>query len=335
LAAKAGTIAELKKQIKDDDIKQVYLFWGDERYLAELYLQKILDAVPDGGLPEFNRFVVEDAKTPVADIMDYLETYPMMSDKKILIIRDSGIFKSAGEELKNFWTKQLADIPEYAVIIFLEREIDKRSVIYKAVEKAGFVLEFAYLSPVDAVTWVERQVLKAKKKIKKDNAAYLVDICDEGLGNLKNELDKLINFCDEEITRSDIERLVSKSLNIRVFEMTDAIMAHDADTALSILSDMKTVKESAFKILYILFGAFDKMLQAELMQRDGESSEIIARKLKVPPFIARKYMKKSFGEDFLTECVIKTAEIDLAIKEGRTDEWTALEQFVAELFLKN
>lgn len=332
MAVKKNTLTELKKQLKDNNLKPVYLFWGEERYLTDNYADKLSDIIPDGGVPEFNRLVIEDAKTPLADILDFLETYPMMSEKKMLIMRDVGLFKSPGEEAKSFWVKQLENMPDYAVVLFIENEIDKRSVLYKTVDKIGLTVEFSYLSATDLTTWVERQFLQVKKKIKKENAQYLVEICDEGMGNLRNEVDKLINFCGEEVTHSDIERLVSKSLNVRVFEMTDAIISRHADTALKILSDMRTVKESAFKILYILFSTFDKLLHAQLLLKEGESAEMIAKKLKVPPFIARKYMQKSFDEDFLVTCVMNVAEIDFAVKEGRIDEWTALEQFVAEPF---
>lgn len=329
----AITVPELKKQIGANDIKQVYIFCGEEKYLAEFYLEKLLKIIPDGGLAEFNRMVVEDAKTPTEDIVDYAETYPMMSEKKTLIMRDTGVFKSASEEMKKLWLKIFSDFPEYLHVIFVETEIDKRSAIYKSAAAKGCVVEFAKLSPVDAVTWIERRFLKEKKKIKKETAAYLVDICGSDLSILKNETDKLVDFCDEEVTRSDIDRVVSKTLNVRVFEMTDAVMNHDADTALKILSDMKTVKESAFKILYILFGTFDKMLCAQLMLKEGETSDTIAKKLKIPPFIAKKYMKKSFEEKFLADSVMKIAQTDLDIKEGRCDEWTALESFVAGLFV--
>lgn len=328
----AVSLSDLKKQIKNNEIGNLYLFFGDERYLIDFYSGKISEAIPDGGVPEFNYLVVEETKTSLADIMDFIESYPMMCDKKLLIMRDSGIFKSSSEEVRSFWKNIFSDIPDYITIIFAETEVDKRSVLYKEVSKRGAAIEFSKLSESDAVLWAERAVRAAKKKITKTNAEYLVSVCGSGLLNLKNEIEKLSDFCDEEILRSDIDRLVSKSLDIRVFEITDAIIAHDADRALSILSDMKTVKESAFKILYILFSAFDKLLYAELMQKEGETFSEIAKRLKVPPFIAKKYMNKKFSEEFLTDCVIKIAEIDLAIKEGRIDEWTALEQFVAELF---
>lgn len=330
----AITAAELKKRIKDNKPERVYLLFGEENYLVDIYTKRIADTVPDGGFADFNKLIVEDAKTPVSEISDFTESYPMMSEKKLLVVKNTGILKSANEETKSFWTKLLEDIPEYLVIIFAEKEADKRGVIYKAINKAGVSAEFNRLSAVDAVTWTQRQILAAKKKIKKENAEYLVEICGEGLENLKNETDKLIDFCEEEITRSDIDRLVSKSLNVRVFEMTDAVMEHDADTALSILYDMKTVRESAYNILFTLFQTFDKMLYASLLLREGENAGTVAKKLKVPPFIARKYMKKSFGDDFLIECVCAAAEIDLAIKNGETDDWTALEKFVAGLFQK-
>ncbi len=328
------TAAELKKSISANNLKQAYLFCGDETYLVDLYAKRLADAIPDGGMPDFNKMIADDAKIPVSEISDFAETYPMMSEKKLLMIRDTGILKSANEEIKSFWTELLSDIPEYLTIVFAEKEVDKRSVIYKAINKVGAVAEFSRLSAADTVTWIERQALAAKKKITKDNAAYLAEVCCEGLENLKNEMDKLTDFCDVEITRSDIDRLVSKSLNIRIFEMTDAVMAHDADKALSILADMKTVRESAYNILFTLFSTFDKMLYASLLLREGENADGIARKLKVPPFIARKYMKKSFGDDFLIDCVCAAAEIDLAIKNGETDDWTALEGFVTSLFQK-
>ncbi len=334
MAQKQNTLSELKKQIKNNDIKNLYLFWGEEIYLMDMYLGMLQKQVLDEGLPEFNLLTIEDAKTPLTEIADYIDTYPMMSDKKILILRGTGILKSANEEIKEFWKEQLEILPEYIVVIFVENEIDKRNTIYKAIEKKGHVQEFSYLSPTDCVTWVERKALSAKKKIRKENAQYLVEICAEGLENLKNETDKLINFSDEEITRSDIERMVSKCLNTKVFEMTDAIMEHDADRALSILKDMKTVKESAFKILYILFGTFEKMLLASLMLKDAEPADMIAKALKVSPFIAKKYMKKSFKDEFLTDCVMAVAQADYDIKEGKTDEWTALESLVFTMLKK-
>ena len=49
-------------------------------------------------------------------------------------------------------------------------------------------------------------------------------------------------------------------------------------------------------------------------------------------FIAKKYIEggKGFKRDFLIDRVCKTAEYDIAIKQGEIDEWTALLQYVFE-----
>ena len=330
--AKDNGFIELKKQIRDNEIKNLYLFFGDETYIKEVYIKKIKDLIPDGGFADFNHILLDEKDLTFDAIDDTFESYPMFSEKKLIIIKNSGIFSKPKEEIKNFWIEKLKNIPDYVTLLFDETAIDKRSSLYKQVDKSGMVVEFEYLSETDMIAWLEREARNHKKIISKNNAHYMVNICDSGLSYVKNELDKLINFCETEITLADIERIVSKSLSIKVFELTDAIMEKNADTAISIANDLKTVKESAFKILYLLSSTFDKMLHSKLMLKEGRTHNEIAEKTGLRPFLVRKYLDgaKKFSEDYLTDRIIKVAEIDLLIKEGQIPEWTALEQYILE-----
>lgn len=338
MAKKSGALPELKRQIKEKTLKPLYLFYGDETYLKELYTSRIAEQIPDGGFPEFNHIKLEGSAVPFSDYDDAWESFPMMTDRKLILIKDSGIFKlrkskddlHSTDELKEFWTEKFKRISEDTVVIFDETNVDKRSALYKAASKAGAVIEFDYLSEADLVTWVVKQCLDSKKKISKDTAYYLITRCDPGLNNINNELQKLLTFCDEEIYKSDIDRVVSKSLQVITFELSDAIMAHDVQKAMTVLNDLKTVKENAFTIMYLLFSNFDKMLHVKLLGNAATGE--IAAKIGAAPFIARKYLESSrgFSEDALTRMVIRVSEIDLAIKEGKTDDWTALEQYVIE-----
>ena len=142
----------------------------------------------------------------------------------------------------------------------------------------------------------------------------------------------LIAYCDETITKTDVEKIVSKAVGVKVFELTDCIMAKNVDKCLSILNDLKTVKEPAFRILYLLSQTFDKMLYSLLLISEGENYQDVAKKLSLAPFIAKKYINssRSFGENYLTDRIIKVAEIDYAIKDGQIGEWEALENYVIE-----
>jgi len=330
--AKEDSFLTLKQQIKDNNIGNLYLFFGEEVFVKDMYLERMKSFVPDGGFADFN-YIFLDAKDAISEkVDDALNSFPMMSEKKLVVIKNSGIFKKASEEVKEFWLERLADIPDYVLLIFDEQEADKRSVLYKAVTKHGLGVEFSYLKDYEVASWVAREVQKAGKKISKDAAEYLVAMCDPGISNVKNELQKLIDYADSEIYKSDIDKVVSKPLSIVVFDITDSLMAGNGDKVMSIIMQMKENRESAFNVLYLLCSAFDKMLYCKLLLDEGLSYDVVSSRLKLAPFIAKKYIEggKRFSAKFLEDRATKAAECDLAIKQGEVDEWTALMQYVFE-----
>ncbi|MBQ7793147.1 MAG: DNA polymerase III subunit delta [Clostridia bacterium] len=332
MAVKESDVMKLKREIKEKGISGAYLFYGEELYLRDLYIDKIRGVIPEDGFEEFNLITLDGKTAGLETMADAIESYPMMSEKKLVIVRDSGIFKKAREEEVRFWTEELKNLPDYCVLLFIEDSVDKRSAVYKVISKNGTAVDFAYLRPYELTAWVQGEVLKAKKKMSKNVIEYFVSVCQDGLINLKNELDKLLCACDEEITEFDVKRMVSKSLNVQVFDLSDCIMQKDTDRAFTILQDLKTTRESAFTILYLLNSMFDKMLLSKLMLADGAPVSEVERRLGLPPFIAKKYYNgaKGFSEEFLTERVKRVPELDLAIKQGKIAEWDALYKFIFE-----
>ena len=77
------------------------------------------------------------------------------------------------------------------------------------------------------------------------------------------------------------------------------------------------------------------MLRVKLM--NGAPQAEVASEIGVSFFVARKYINsaKGFSEDSLVWMLRRVAEIDLAIKEGRVEEWNALEQYVAECIYRS
>jgi len=330
--AKESGITDLKKQLSQGIVNGIYLLYGQEVFIKDTYVKKICDLIDDGGMPDFNKLIFDGEKASISEIDDAIESFPMMCEKKLILIKDSKIFSKAKEEIKKYWTDRLDNVPDYVVLVFDEKEIDKRSALFKKISKIGTSVEFEVLNENDTVTWVERQVLNSGKKIDKGVAQYFVSVCDEGLSNVKNELDKLLNYCDKQIGKSDVDKIVSKAVGVKVFELTNHIMSKNPDGAMKILSDLKTIKEPAFKLLYLLSGTFDKMLRCSLLLAEGNSYADIAAKIKVAPFIAQKYANsaRGFGENYLVDRIITAANIDLEIKNGQIGDWEALELYVID-----
>ncbi len=330
--AKDSSFSDLKKNIRENTPGSLYLFFGEERYLRDLYAKKLIDLVDDAGFPELNKIMLE-ADT-ISDLAESLDGFPMMTDRRIVVVRDSGLFKKADEKIKDFLADYFKRLTPDTIVLFIESDVDKRSALYKAVAKYGSAVDFAPLGESDTIAWVVREANARGLKISKQNVEYMLSICDNTLGSLENEINKLSGYCREEILRDDIDRLVSKSLQVKVFELCDYLMQRNADAAVSLLSELKAVKESAFKIIYILFPTFEKMLRAKLMSAKGASNAEIASKIKVPPFIAGKYIQgaKGFSKEELMSLCAGAAKVDLSIKRGEATEWTALEQYVYTFF---
>ena len=150
---KNGNLLKLKKQLKEGILAPLYVFYGEEDYLREMYVNRVKDCVPDGGFPDFNHIKIEGRDVAFSEYDDAWESFPMMTDKKLIHIKDSGIFQlksgkdeASTEEKKEFWTEKFKRISDDTVVIFDETAVDKRSALYKAAAKVVTVVEFTYLS---------------------------------------------------------------------------------------------------------------------------------------------------------------------------------------------
>lgn len=325
----------LKQQLSSKAFKNVYLFFGEEDFLKSYYFGMLKKNIVEEDFIDFNYIVFEGPKQDYNEITIALETPPMMAQKKMILVKYSGVFAKANEEAKAFWTVVLKTVPDYAVIAFYEDEVDKRSMLYKAAAKAGEAVECAYLEGVELINWVGRGCREAGKAITKPDIEYLIRSCDGGMNNIKRELEKLFAYCDDRITKGDIDKIVTKMPQSRVFEMINAMLRHDARTVFEQLDALKTLKESAFMVLALLLTNFERILHTKILLACSEPHGNIAAKIKVPPYFVRDYVGAAQRSDkaFLCRAVKDIAEIDFAVKQGRIEDWIAVENFLAKCLM--
>ena len=320
---------KLKQQLKSGTMQNLYLFFGEETFVKDSYVKYMEKLVPDDSFGDFNKLFI-DGDNAADCIDDAVDSFPIMAERKIIIVKNSGIFAAKTDaETREFWTKRLSDIPDFAILIFDEQEVDKRSVLYKTVSKHGLPVEFCYLESYEIAAWIVREAHNNGRKISKASAEYLMSLCDAGLINIKNELDKLYSYCGEEIYSSDIDKVVSKPLGVVIFDITDAIINGDNDTAVKTFLKLKENKTPVFNILYLLSSNFEKLLKCKLLCERGADIGTVKAKIGVSDGAAKRYMKNSrlFSEDYLINMICGSADCDLMIKQGQSDEWTALTQY--------
>ena len=81
--------------IKSGSFKPVYLLYGSEDYLKKWLRDRLKKAiVPDGDTMNYSYF--EGNKIVVKEVIDMANTLPFFAQKRLIIIENSGFFKSCG-----------------------------------------------------------------------------------------------------------------------------------------------------------------------------------------------------------------------------------------------
>lgn len=332
----------LKEDLKNNRIRTLYLFYGPEDYLKKHYTDSIEKSLLTEDLKTLNKVVLE-GKAEINRILDNCETLPIFSDRKVVIVKNSGLFKPVkktgdtakkGKPGSDELSAVLQDLPDHVCLVFYEQEIDKRIKAIDAIKKNGLVVEFAYQKPDELVKWVIKRFKASSIDIDMSTASRLVENCEQGMTEILNEMEKLSSYLGnkQKVTVQDIEKICTKSIKSRVFDLTDAIAEKNSSKALKLLNDMVVLKEPIPKILFMIARQFRQILQVKLLHNEGSNTAEIASKLGLAPFIAGKILKQagSFTVEKLKKAMEASLEFDIALKTGKIEDMTAAELLIIE-----
>lgn len=324
----------IKEQIKEKSISGAYLMYGEEDFLKDYYCKQITDMCLMDGIREFNYMKVNNDKIDLNVITDFVISLPMMSDKKVLVLKNTGIFSKANDAVKKFWTEIFDDMPEYMVIVFVENTVDKRSSLYKAISKNHTVEEFPLSSENELINWFARYIAKDNKSMTKEDIAFVIESVGRNMYLLKNEADKLISYTmgkDGLISHEDVEASICKSLEGKVFALIDNIVAKDKSKAISKINDLKTLKEQPVMIIALIFRQFSIMRKIKILE--GRQLSEIAQKTKQRDFVVKKSLSqlKDFSLHDLNNAIKMCNKADEDIKSGASEPWLTVEKLTVSL----
>ncbi len=323
----------INEDIKAHEYKSVYLLYGDEPYLKKQYRDKLREAIIGEDTMNYSYF--EGDNIVLKDVLDIGDTMPFFSDYRLIVIENSGFFKSSNEELAQY----IKNMPDYLIMVFVESEIDKRNKVYKAVSEKGYVSEMKPQSPAVLEKWIAGLLKKENKAIEKTAVGLLLEKTGSGMDGIKMELDKLVSYCldKEVITAGDVEAVCITQTESRIFDMIAAIASKRQQQALQLYYDLLTLKEPPMRILYLIARQFNGILQVKEALEQGMVNADIARQMGVAPFVVGKYsgQAKYFGSDEIKEALRDFADIEERVKNGRINDKIGVELIIVKYSSKN
>ena len=318
----------LDQDLKNHTYHACYLIYGTEEYLKQFYKKRFIKELTDGNSVNLNVF--EQESLSIDEIIATCDTLPFFSDYRLVIVEDSRYFKSSQEAL----CKYLEQLPETTVLVFFEKEIDKRNKLYKLVAKKGYVCEMNAQSQDSLIRWIGGYLKRADRKITKQTATLILTTVGEDMTSIAQELEKLIAYTEgrDTIADADVLAICTKRPESRIFDMFDAMAAEDQKRVFQIYYELIENKEPYMRILFMLEKQFNQLLLAKQMSLNNISNPEIASTLKISPWQVGKLLKQSrnFSVKLLKKAMEEAVMNEEAVKNGRLDEKSAVEMILAK-----
>lgn len=337
--------SEFLVEIKNDNLKPVYLFIGDEGYLMNKAIEKLKNKYIDPSLEALNYVIVDGKDAGFDNILNACETLPFMAEKKLVIVKDiaqiidrdeMGIDKKLGSYVEG--------LDSYLSLILIDKsnEIKKTTKLYKTIKKLDGVVEYSKLKGSELNKWIENILKKYNKKLSTSNLSYFIQKSTyseygstKTLYDLENELIKLINYTlEEEISRDNIDLVLTKTLDTNIFNLLSSINRKDSDSALKIFNEMHISNEPIPRIIFMIVRQLRLMLGYKVYREKGYTEGKIQEKIGVrSSFEFGRIAKesRSFTESQLKKSLEYILEIDVKQKTSSYDEKLALEILIINL----
>lgn len=317
------------EDIKNEEYKQVYLFYGEEGYLKKQYRDKLQTAWnPEGDTMNVSRF--EGKGIDVKEVISLGETMPFFAERRILILENTGFFKTASPELIEY----LQQLPDYLYLLFVEDEVDKRSKMFKTVKQIGRVVEFAIQDEKTLMRWVLGIMKREGKQITQRDMEYFLEKTGTDMSNIEKELEKLLCYTMERsvITGADIEAVCTTQINNRIFAMVQAVAEQNQKKALDLYYDLLALKEPPMRILFLLARQFNLLLQVKELQRLGCDQKTIASRTGLQSFVVRNYTGCTgrYTTRQLRQAVEDFTQTEADVKTGRLSDVLSVELLIVK-----
>ena len=265
MAKKTGVSHEdIIREVRAGDFRPIYYLMGDESY----YIDRLCDFIADNALSEserdFNLTVLYGPQTNGEEVVSAARRYPMMAERQVVIVRESGRLDRR-EALLSYAQKPL--LSTVLIICHKNGTLDGRTKLYAEIKRAGIIYESKKLYDRELPPFVVSYVRRQRCEIDPTACQILCDYVGADLNRLAGEIDKLILALPQGQTRIDAQLIqdhigISKDYNS--FELTAALAMKDVLKANRIVNyfDSNPKNFALQPTLATLFKFYADMLQA-------------------------------------------------------------------------
>jgi DNA polymerase-3 subunit delta len=324
----------LERQLEHQNLRPLYLFFGEEEFLVERALRRLEQALAEKSGEAVLRVVREAPEVSLEEFFAQARLATLWGSGQLLVLRRAETYPAKALSAVGAYLDHPA--PHSLVVLtapsLKAREVEKHAVfgrLYR--DKAA--LGFFRLREGDLLPWLAREAKRLGKTLPPAAAQRLVEVVGDNLAELHQELEKLALFAGDEatLTPQQVSQLASHSRTYNIFALVEALGEGAVHRRLAALDHLLDLGEPPARILTML------ARQLRLLIRYKETAPHISpadlsKQLKLPSGLVKRLGKQaqSFSLNALRSHLELLHQADLSLKTSTTNprvwlEWALLQ----------
>ncbi|PIT99840.1 MAG: DNA polymerase III subunit delta [Bdellovibrionales bacterium CG10_big_fil_rev_8_21_14_0_10_45_34] len=320
------------KDLATNSLRTFYLISGEEMFLVGRVLEAIEKAADLGAMVDFNRDVIYGSQFDLARFQESLSMLPMMSPRRLVVLRDAHQLKAKVlEEL----IEPLSDLEDTVTVVLHFSKVDQRTRFYKALAAKAMFIQLGTPYENEMPQWIQWIAKENGVSFDDQSVAYIHQYVGCGLLETESEIKKIAAYISpkNQATYADVRHVISSVRVHTIFAFTQAVGEKDLVASLYCLAQLLQNGESAVGIVAMVARHLRIIEAVADGQRSGLSTAQLASRAGIAPMFLKEYLAQSSAwskarpKDAL-EVVLTT---DRALKSSPVSSHIWLENMVLKL----
>ena len=299
----------------------VYLIVSNSYQIREEEIQKIFKDLNDVEYIDYDNYTIDE----IINICSYSNLF---NDSKSVIVKNFNLDK----DLENL--EKYIEHPNLStkLVLLANDKVDERKKIVKLLKEKN---TYIYIKPLNYKD-ISAKLIKIAKdnsyKLSEKDANYITFASLSNYDIAYQELNKVFLYYNKpcEIKHSDLEELISHSLDDNNFKFVELVIKKDIKTALDYLKTFKLFKIEPLVLLSLLTREYRLMLIAKDLIQKGYSNQKISKELSLQDWQLDKIINNTYSYSIreLEDKILDLSELDYKLKTNKIDKYLGLEMFI-------
>lgn len=307
----------------------IKFIFGENSYESWKVLEKIKNDLKKSNGSEIKIIDGDEVKS-IGEIFESSESFSMFSNSPSMIILKR-LFANRAKSLQELVLEHIKKNPDIELIIFEDSKVDKRSKLYKYLNKSSEVYESKLLKPNELAFWLRREVEENKLKINDSDIELLISRVGYDQFIISSELQKIKNYLQSSkqdyITKEVIIEMTPYNPEESVWDFIDLLTKGEKGKSLIIL---ETLLEEVGDYQMILGLIVRQLKIIYLILNSHSYGRDTASEIGEHPFVVSKIQRfiNKFSKSSIEKSFQRLLNLDRMIKTGEIDAKLGLDLFV-------